>query len=193
MARPSNTDARRAAIAAALQRVMARTGYERASVAAIAREAGLSPGLVHYHFRNKLGVLLALVAAMEARVARRVEHALSGAVDPWGRVDALLHGLLALGDEADAGAAACWAQIGAEAQRIPEVGAAYRDALARWRGRLIEALAAAGAPDPIGLAQLAVLTAEGAWRVGHGAPGLIPPGDALPTVRGLVRRLGGAP
>ncbi|MCA9547365.1 MAG: TetR family transcriptional regulator C-terminal domain-containing protein, partial [Myxococcales bacterium] len=150
-------------------------------------------GLVHYHFQSKLQVLLALIEAMEARIAQRVEHALSGATDAWGRVDALLHGLLALGDGGDEAAAACWAQIGAEAQRIPEVGAAYRDGLARWRAHLIEALTAAGAPDPIGLALLAVIAAEGAWRVGHGAPSLIPPGEALPMVRGLVRRLGGAP
>ena len=40
---------------------MADRGYERASVTAIAKAAGLTPGLVHYHFHNKKEILLALV------------------------------------------------------------------------------------------------------------------------------------
>ncbi len=196
MARPRNTDARQASIVLALQRVMARTGYGQASVAAIAREAGLSPGLVHYHFPNKLAVLLALVERMAARVEARVAAQAgpdAAPAGPWGQVDALLAGLLAVGDEADALAAACWAQIGAEAQRQPEVQAAYTAALTRLRDRLAEALAAAGAPDPAGLALTAVLHAEGAWRVGTGAPALLPAGDALGRVRALVHALGGHP
>lgn len=58
MARPTNTDARRAEIVEAMLRVMARRGYARASIAAIAEEAGLTAGLVHYHFRNKQAILL---------------------------------------------------------------------------------------------------------------------------------------
>jgi len=53
MARPSNTDERRGQIVAALQAVMARAGYAGATIAAIARQAELAPGLVHYHFKDK--------------------------------------------------------------------------------------------------------------------------------------------
>ena len=47
MARPSNTEERRQQIVQGLLRVMAERGYERASIAEIARAAGLTPGLVH--------------------------------------------------------------------------------------------------------------------------------------------------
>ena len=53
MARPSNTEERRQQIVEGLLRVMAERGYERASIAEIAKAAGLSPGLVHYHFTEK--------------------------------------------------------------------------------------------------------------------------------------------
>ena len=53
-------------IAAAVQ-VVARDGLEKASVKAIAAEAGIGPGLMHYHFANKEAVLEeALVQASEA-------------------------------------------------------------------------------------------------------------------------------
>ena len=58
MPRPSNTDARREQIVLGLQRVMAERGYEKATVSAIAQAAGLTPGLVHYHFKNKQEMLL---------------------------------------------------------------------------------------------------------------------------------------
>ncbi|HEY4122015.1 MAG TPA: TetR family transcriptional regulator, partial [Byssovorax sp.] len=59
MERAPNVE-RRAQIVAALARVMAARGYERATVAQIAAEAGLAAGLVHYHFASKRDVLLTL-------------------------------------------------------------------------------------------------------------------------------------
>ena len=56
MSRPSNTEARRGQIVDAMVQVLAREGYEGASVQAVARVAGLAPGLVHYHFRRKLEI-----------------------------------------------------------------------------------------------------------------------------------------
>jgi len=71
MARPSNTDERRLQIMGALVKVMAKRGYDGASVADIARAARLTPGLVHYHFKNKQEILL---AALRDLVARRGEY-----------------------------------------------------------------------------------------------------------------------
>ena len=53
MGRRPNREQRRRTIRKALLRVMAKTGYERASIADIAAEAQLSPGLLHYHFKSK--------------------------------------------------------------------------------------------------------------------------------------------
>jgi len=61
MARPSNTDQRREQITRALQAVMAKKGYDRASISEIAAAAGLAAGLVHYHFDSKLEILLAVL------------------------------------------------------------------------------------------------------------------------------------
>ena len=91
MGRPSNTDERRREITTALRRVMARTGWDGATVADVAREAGIAPGGVHYHFASKLEILLALIddlvrdhaAVVDARVAAAGD-------DPWARLFASL-------------------------------------------------------------------------------------------------------
>jgi TetR/AcrR family transcriptional repressor of bet genes len=75
MARPSNTEERRQQIVEGLLRVMAKRGYERASIAEIAKEAGLSSGLVHYHFKDKQEILLTAVEQLAARVRTRGRHA----------------------------------------------------------------------------------------------------------------------
>src|SRR5688572_28406912 len=126
MARPSNTGERRQQIVEGLLRVMAERGYERASIAEIAKAAGLSPGLVHYHFTEKQEILLTLVEQLAASVRERVkallERAKGGA---RGQVDAFLETFLATGDDADPASVAAWVTISAEAVRQPEVRAAY--------------------------------------------------------------------
>lgn len=61
---------------AAAFRVVARDGLEAASVKAIAADAGLTPGLLHYHFPTKAALMEAvlreaLAAYVEASRARR--------------------------------------------------------------------------------------------------------------------------
>ena len=63
MAARTNTHERRAQIVDGLLTVMATTGYEGATIVAIGKAAGLTSGLVHYHFATKDEVLLALVEA----------------------------------------------------------------------------------------------------------------------------------
>lgn len=126
MARPSNTQERRKQIASALARVMAREGYDGASIALVAREAGLAPGLVHYHFERKQDILLdlleGLVTEHAARVLARVEDA---GEDPGARLDAFIDAHLATGRGADPAALACWVAITAEALRQPAVAARF--------------------------------------------------------------------
>jgi TetR/AcrR family transcriptional repressor of bet genes len=61
MPRPSNTAERRAQIIEGLLNVIAADGYEGATIASIAKAAGLGSGLVHYHFTTKQAILLALI------------------------------------------------------------------------------------------------------------------------------------
>ncbi len=51
--RPGDPEETRREILAAAQRAFAARGYERATIRAIAHDAGVDPGLVIHHFRNK--------------------------------------------------------------------------------------------------------------------------------------------
>lgn len=81
--------ARRAQIIAAATEVVAEVGYARASLARIAQHAGISKGVVTYHFRSKDEILSHLVndyfergwAFMEERIL--VEPTALGQVHAW--------------------------------------------------------------------------------------------------------------
>jgi len=114
-----------------LLEVMARHGYEGASTKAIAAAAGLGAGLIHYHFKTKQEILLGLVDLLTNRLEQRVARFDAAASTPRQRLDAFLDAHLALGDDADPAAVACWVTIGAEALRQPEVAEVYRQAIQR--------------------------------------------------------------
>ena len=113
MGRTSNRAERRTQILAAFARVLASHGYAGATVAAVAAEAGVAPGLVHHHFDSKGELLSALlkelVAAFRRRVSERAGDGLLAYVDA----------AVALDDRADVGAARCWVGVLAEAVRDP--------------------------------------------------------------------------
>jgi TetR/AcrR family transcriptional regulator, transcriptional repressor of bet genes len=111
MGRPSVRAERRAEILRAFARVLADHGYAGATVAAVAQEAGVAPGLVHHHFDGKAELLSCLlkelVARHRARVAEREGEPLAAYVDA----------ALALDARADTLAARCWVSLFAEALR----------------------------------------------------------------------------
>src|SRR3712207_4262455 len=102
MPAPSNTQQRREEIAFALARVMSRTGYDGASVGAIAAEAGIAAGGVHYHFASKNEILTDLVERLVVRAEERIERRAAGRSGRE-RLSAILDGLLVLGDDAEPG------------------------------------------------------------------------------------------
>jgi len=192
MARPSNTEARRAEIVEGLLEVMSAKGYERASVAEIARAAGLASGLVHYHFDSKQDILVALVERLAAAVRERY-----GAPDssPRNQLLALVDAHLSLGEGSDPRAVAAWVVVGAEAVSQPEVREVYSAALAAVRDEIERHLGAWRAEeglDPAGASagSAAILSAiEGAYQISAAAPGLLPDGFAAPTIRALCEAL----
>jgi TetR/AcrR family transcriptional repressor of bet genes len=182
--RTSNTETRRAEIVAAMLAVIARLGYEKATTQAIAREAGLAPGLIHYHFENKQAILVALVQAMAQAARSRFDAVLGEATRPQARLDAYLQARLGLGDGAAPGIVAAWVMIGAEAVRQPQVRAVYQgmiaDELALLTTLLADCLAArgralAGAPA-IAAGLLAMI--EGAFQLSSAAADAMPRGYA---------------
>jgi TetR/AcrR family transcriptional repressor of bet genes len=188
--RPSNTDERRAQIVAGLMQVMATQGYDGASTQTIAEAAGLSPGLVHYHFDSKREVLLALIETLGARVRARFERRAESAASPRARLYAFIDAHLALGTDASPDGVACWVGIGAEALREKTVQAAYRRAVRASLDQLellVEAVlvdeqrASAGVPE----------IAAGLMSAIYGAYQLASAAQAAPKgfAAGAVRRM----
>ncbi|MCE9667811.1 TetR/AcrR family transcriptional regulator [Myxococcus stipitatus] len=192
MPRPSNTEERRQQIVTGLLKVMSERGYERASVNEIAKAAGLSPGLVHYHFSDKQEILLVLVEQLAARGRARVAARLAklSVQDTRGRVDAFLDAFLAMGADADAEAVAGWVTISAEAIRQPEVRAAYEQVV-RADLEQLESLVAAlvGKRRARALAAGLFAAVQGYFVLSASAPGLVPAGSAASTVRHMAAGL----
>ena len=174
---------------------MAERGYERASVAAIASAAGLTPGLVHYHFRNKEAVLLALLDHLEQLLAERVAAASVEVVDPRDLLDAYIDGLLAKGPGANPRAVACWVAVGTEALTRPAIGEAYRRLVRRQIGHLRDRVQVVLEDEGNETESASAIAAgifaavEGAFRLATLAPGSIPEGSAADTVKRMAAGL----
>jgi TetR/AcrR family transcriptional regulator, transcriptional repressor of bet genes len=190
MPRPSNTEERRQQIVEGLLRVMSERGYERASVQEVARAAGLSPGLVHYHFKDKQEILLTLVEQLAARARTRVAERVQRARGARGQVEAFLEAYLSTGEGADPAAVAAWVTISAEAVRQPEVRAAYAQVVRADLERLEELVAAVvGRRRARAVAAGLFAAVQGCFVLAAAAPGLIPAGSAASTVKRMAAGL----
>ncbi len=196
MARPSNTDERRAQIASGLVKVMARRGYDGASVSDIARAARLTPGLVHYHFKNKQEILLSALAQLVAGHSARLEVRLTSAGDDaHAQVAAFIDFHLGLGADADPQALACWILLGGEALREPKVRVAFEGALSTVVSRLT-ALIRSGVQQrafrcdsPEAAASALVATIQGYFVLAATSRPLIPKGSAAASAKRMAEGL----
>jgi TetR/AcrR family transcriptional repressor of bet genes len=140
MGRRSVRAERRAELTGAFARILAAHGYAGATVAAVAAEAGVAPGLVHHHFAGKQDLLASLLHDLMDRFRRRARR-FEATLDP---LDAYVSAALALDGTADTVAARCWVGVLAEAVRDPALFAQVRRLLdteievveRRSRGRL---------------------------------------------------------
>lgn len=193
MSRPPNTDARRAQIVAALLPVIAKSGYEKATIQAIAAQAGLAPGLIHYHFKTKRDILVTLIETLARAAAARFEALTGAATDPQERLKAYLQARLGLGDGAAPDLVAAWVMIGAEAVRQAEVRAVYSHVVAQELASitlLIKQCLRAQQRDtrhakPIAAALLAIM--GGAFQLASAAPGVLPVGYAFQAAWDFAR------
>ena len=122
MGRPSNREERRSQILQAFARVLADHGYAGATIAAVAAEADLGQGLIHYHFKNKEELLFALLQTLISGFRQRVRYH-KQVEDP---LLAYADGALSLGETADLVAARCWVGLFAEAIRNPALFKQFR-------------------------------------------------------------------
>jgi len=86
---------RREQIVRATVRCLAREGYTRLTMKKVAREAGVSQGILHYYFADKRAILVATLEAVSRDLDRRVGAAQSRTGrDPAARLRALVRACL---------------------------------------------------------------------------------------------------
>lgn len=136
MGRPSNKAERRAEIVQAMMQVMAASGYDGASIQAIAKQAGLAPGLIHYHFKTKQDILLESVTQLSNVLRERYFSLSESAETAEDKLKAFINARLSKGEGASQQAVVAWVMIGSEAVRQPEVKAAYLEALRKQKALL---------------------------------------------------------
>jgi TetR/AcrR family transcriptional repressor of bet genes len=86
---------RREQIVRATVRVLAREGYTRLTMKQVARQAGVSQGILHYYFADKRAILIATLQAVTRDLDRRVAAAQSRTGrDPAARLRALVRACL---------------------------------------------------------------------------------------------------
>jgi AcrR family transcriptional regulator len=73
---------RRAQLTRAAYKVVGEKGYSDFTIKDIAREAGLSTGLVHYYFKNKEDLLFKLLKGMNDNLKHDLNRALTALDDP---------------------------------------------------------------------------------------------------------------
>jgi TetR/AcrR family transcriptional repressor of bet genes len=112
---------RRSEVARAFARVLGARGRGGATVAAVAAEAGVAPGLVHHYFESKQDLYATLLDGLLAEFRRRVEAHPSR--EP---LEAYVSAALALDERSDVSAARAWVGLFAEALGDPVLFAKVR-------------------------------------------------------------------
>ena len=140
-----DVDRRRQLIEATIATI-AQRGYRAATIAAIAETAGVSAGLVAFHFGDKDGLLEATLLHLVAELQREHLARLAGAQDPRARINAIIDATLSDG-QFDRATAAVWLAFWAEVPTNPRFARLQRLYARRTRSNLTHAFAAL-APRP---------------------------------------------
>lgn len=166
--RKQSRDARRQQLIEATIETLATRGYARTTLTEVARTAGLSHGLVNFHFETKEKLLAETLAFLAEEYRQNWLAALEGvAEEPAAQLEALLR--------ADFNPAICtpgrlsaWCSFWGEAQSRPmyqDSCGANDDAYNLRMEGLCAALIAAGGyvHDPVRSARVLRVTVEGVW------------------------------
>lgn len=195
MARPTNTESRKEEIAKGLMRVMAKKGYDGASVAEIAKSAQLTPGLVHYHFKSKLEILVAAIHLLASDHQARLELFLRNAESSREKVEAFIDFHLGVGSTANSEALACWLVMSGEALREPKVKVVFQNALTNLAKTLEECINTGviarefKCAEPKRAAAAIVSTIQGYFVIAATAREIIPKGSAAAATKAMASGL----
>jgi TetR/AcrR family transcriptional repressor of bet genes len=176
-----------------MAQVMGRSGYERSTIQEIAGEAGLSPGLVHYHFKNKLEILTSLVGEMEGFVRQRFERIAAENAGAEARLYAYIDARLGLAADSAPSYVSAWVMIAAEALVQVDVRRLYERVIANEINGVTSLIAAClkdrqktarGAREAaVGLVALM----EGCFQLGTAARDVMPLGRAAGIAKRFAR------
>jgi AcrR family transcriptional regulator len=140
-ARAPRQDNRRQQLLDVAARLFRERGYHVTSMRDIAREVGMLPGSIYYHFPSKEEMLLAVYEEGLRHIAERVDAAVAGQSTPWERLEAgctaHLEALLELSDYTQVMIRVLPPEGGKVGERLLELRDRYEG---RFR-RLIDALA----------------------------------------------------
>ena len=197
MGRPSNQAQRKRQIVDALLEVMAKTGYQSASISAIAKQAGLAPGLVHYHFKNKQAILIELVDLLDGLAQARYSELKLNACDPKQALSAFIDSALALGKGSSQHAVAAWVMIAAESIKQKEVRATYQKVvsknLSELQALIKDFIKVKNKTLPLetikNIAAMAYSSIEGSYQLASTAPELMPSNYAAETLKNMLFNL----
>lgn len=193
MGRPSNREQRRKDIVEAALVVIAKSGYDGASVQAIAKQAQLSAGLLHHHFGSKAAVLEELLQTLQARVEARHAKLARAKQGAWGRLEAWVDAHLATGEDADAHAVGAWVWIGAEALKGGSVrdsyGAVMKQRHATLGALIGQAALERGVDVDVDQCVTTVLAAVEGYYALASSTDVVRAGSAAQAVRRLLDRL----
>ena len=187
MSRKSNTAQRRAQITEGLLQVVAQKGYAQATIQAIAGAVGLTPGLIHYHFKTKQEILTRLMEELFEHAEDRYRRRLETATDAQMRLKAFIDAQLALGEDARPEAVRAWVVLSSEAIRSEEVRVLFSE-MAKKRLSELERLISDALKESkketeetskIALGLLALI--EGAYTLSASTQDVLPSGFAAET------------
>ncbi len=194
MGRPSNKEQRRQQITQGLMETMAHNGYDKASIQAIAKAAGLTPGLIHYHFKTKQEILVELINNLNGKAQARFQARLEMTSTATDRLNAYIDAALALGDGADETAVSAWVTISSEAIRQAEVREVYQSIVTANMAQLTtlltdytkEMTGKLNKPKIKELASMILASIEGCYQLATTASELMPRDYAAKTLKALV-------
>ena len=193
MGRPSNTEQRRAEIVSALLSVMAQKGYEKASIQSIAKEAKLTPGLIHYHFKIKKDILIALANWISDNAQKRIEKMNEVSNDPWEKLEVFVNARLSLGETMQPEIVSAWVMISGESVRNEEVKEIYEGLIERQLRYLEETIASVWqgkskhSKEVIELSAMVTAMIEGCFQLSVTANTVMPNGYAASNVLKLLQ------
>ncbi len=112
----ANQEQRRSQLVQATIRILARHGLSNTTLAKVAQDAGLSPGIVNFYFTSKDQLLLAVLKTLSDEFMGKLEDAIAASGnDPGANLEALIEAMLAA-DLSDPDKVAVWYAFWGEAR-----------------------------------------------------------------------------